>query len=137
MGTTESRLHHVAVGSADVARLAAFYRDVFGLPELARHLDHAGALRSVWLDLGGTLLMIEHTDKTPRPVDGIDAGPFLLAFRVSPAERQRLEEVLVARGLPIEGRTAFSSYSRDVDGNRLAVSHHPEPGPAAPPSPSD
>lgn len=128
MDANESRLHHVAVGSPDVARLAAFYRDVFGLAELARHFDAAGSLRSIWLDLGGTVLMIEHTRDRPRPVEGVGAGPFLLAFRVSPAERLRLEHELGARGQPIEARTAFTSYGRDVDGNRIGFSHYPDPG---------
>jgi glyoxylase I family protein len=128
----ESRLHHVAVGSSDVARLAAFYCDVVGLPELARHHDPGGALRSVWLDLGGAILMLECSAELPRRVEGIGAGPFLLAFRVSPAERQRLELALAARGLPIEGRTAFTSYARDPDGNRIGISHYPDPGPADP-----
>ena len=131
MTAHESKLHHVAVGSPDVARLAAFYREVFGLAELTRHLDAGGALRSIWLDLGGAILMIEHTSGEPRAVDGVAAGPFLLAFRVSAAERSRLEAELVARGLAIDSRTAFSSYSRDLDGNRVAVSHYPDPGPPA------
>ena len=120
------RLHHVAVGSADVEALARFYREVFGLAETHRHLDGSGALRSIWLDLGGALLMIEHSPSPARHVVGVGSGPFLLAFRVSVGERGRLEQALEARGHTIESRTAFSSYSRDPDGNRLAISHHPE-----------
>jgi catechol 2,3-dioxygenase-like lactoylglutathione lyase family enzyme len=123
--TGEGRLHHLAVGSGDVERLARFYREFFGLAERARHLDERGWLRSVWLDLEGALLMLELTDSPPRAVDGIGAGPFLLAFRVSPAERLGLERKLEAGGHPIEARTAFTSYTRDVDGNRIALSHHP------------
>jgi glyoxylase I family protein len=128
MDPIESKLHHIAVGSGDVARLAEFYRDLFGLKELTRHLDAAGALRSIWVDLGGTILMIEHTHESPRPVAGIGAGPFLLAFRVSPAERERLERELVSRGHTIDSRTAFTSYCRDIDGNRIGLSHYPDPG---------
>jgi glyoxylase I family protein len=121
-------LHHVALGSADVERLARFYRDVFGLSELDRHLYPDGALRSVWLDLGGAILMIEHTDKPARRVDGVDAGPFLLALRVDPSERQQLERRLGVNGQAIESRSPFTSYTRDVDGNRVAFSHYPELG---------
>jgi glyoxylase I family protein len=133
----ESRLHHVAVGSADVERLAAFYRDLVGLSELARHRDARGELRSIWLDLGGSILMIERTTEPPRRVEGVGAGPFLLAFRVSPGERQRLESVLLANGHRVESRTPFTSYSRDVDGNRVAFSHHPDEGPPAEPGEGD
>jgi catechol 2,3-dioxygenase-like lactoylglutathione lyase family enzyme len=121
----EGRLHHLAVGSADVERLARFYREFFGLSERARHLDERGWLRSVWLDLEGSLLMIELTDKPPQAVEGIGAGLFLLAFRIPPSERLALETKLEAGGHLIESRTAFTSYTRDVDGNRIAISHHP------------
>jgi glyoxylase I family protein len=122
-----TRLHHLAVGSADVEGLARFYRELFGLVETARHHDAAGALRSIWLDLEGALLMIELTASPARRVEGVGSGPFLIAFRVSHAERQRLEQALQARGHTIEARSAFSSYSRDPDGNRIAISHHPDP----------
>jgi len=125
---THRSLHHLALGSTDVERLAAFYRDVVGLSELARHLDSEGALRSIWLNLGGPILMIERTDAPPRRVEVIGSGPFLLAFAVSPAERLELEAALVASGQPIESRTAFTSYGRDVDGNRIAFSHYPDAG---------
>jgi len=128
MDANESKLHHIALGSADVARLAQFYRDVFGLAELARHLHPDGSVRSIWLDLGSAILMIEHSQQAARPVEVVGAGPFLLAFRVSPAERERLELALGSRGQPIESRTTYTSYSRDLDGNRVAISHYPDPG---------
>lgn len=120
-------LHHLAIGSIDVERLADFYRNVFQLPERARHLDERGELRSIWLDLGGSLLMLERTLSTAPPVKGVGAGLFLLALRVSPAERARLERELESRGHEIEARTPFTSYTRDVDGNRVAFSHYPDP----------
>jgi glyoxylase I family protein len=125
-GGSELRLHHLALGTAEVEDLARFYRELLGLSEHARHLDTQGRLRSIWLDLGGAVLMIERTEKPPRRVDGVGSGPFLIAFRVSRAERARLELELESRGHLIEARTAFSSYSRDPDGNRIAISHHPE-----------
>jgi hypothetical protein len=100
---------------------------VFELTEVARHDDEEGILRSVWLDLGGSLLMIERSTATRERVEGISGGLFLLALRVGVEERRRLEQVLSARGHAVEARTAYSSYTRDPDGNRLAFSHHPEP----------
>jgi glyoxylase I family protein len=120
------RLHHLAVGSPDVERLASFYTQFFGLLESARHLDAAGALRSIWLDLGGATLMIERTSTPAHYVEGVGSGPFLMAFRISKEERSELEGLLEARGYRIESRTASTSYTRDVDGNRVAFSHHPE-----------
>lgn len=123
-----TRLHHLAIGSPDVERLAAFYRELFGLQEAARHRDERGALRSIWLELGEGWLMIEHSVDTPRSVRGVGSGPFLLALAVSPAERLRLERELERRGQIIESRTLFTSYTRDLDGNRVAFSHYPESG---------
>src|SRR5262245_38303934 len=120
-------LHHVALGTRNVEELARFYRELLGLTEVQRHQDEQGALRSIWLDLGGALLMIERTLAEPRRVEGVGSGPFLLAFRVTPQARGQLEQQLAVRGHPIEARTAFSSYSRDPDGNRFAVSHYPDP----------
>jgi glyoxylase I family protein len=126
-GDLSSRLHHLALGTTRVEGLARFYRELFGLPETARHLSADGTLRSIWLDLGGAaLLMIERTSSEPRHVEGVGQGLFLLAFRVSPAERSRLEQELESRGHAIESRTAYSTYSRDPDGNRVAISHYPE-----------
>lgn len=121
------RLHHLALGARDVERVAAFYRDVLGLSEVARQDDASGELRSIWLDLGGALLMVERTGDALRAVHGVGAGPFLLAIRVAPAEREALERALEAAGAPIESRTAYSSYARDPEGNRVALSHYPEP----------
>jgi glyoxylase I family protein len=120
-------LHHLALGTTEVEGLASFYREVFHLEETSRQLDAQGGLRSIWLDLGGALLMIERSGDPRRRVDGVGSGLFLMAFRVTREERARLERELPARGSPIEGRTAFTSYARDPDGNRFAISHHPEP----------
>jgi catechol 2,3-dioxygenase-like lactoylglutathione lyase family enzyme len=118
-------LHHVALGARDVERVAAFYRDVLGLAELTRHHTPSGELRSIWLDLGSAVLMVEHTDDAPRRVDGVGSGLFLLAVRVRPEERLVLEQRLAAAGASIETRTEHSSYARDPEGNRFALSHHP------------
>jgi glyoxylase I family protein len=122
-------LHHLALGAADVERVAAFYRDVLGLPEQKRNQDDSGNLRSIWLDLGaGATLMVERThqpDPSARRVDGIAAGLFLLCVRISPEDRAETEARLEASGGAIEQRTAFTSYARDPEGNRVAVSFHP------------
>jgi glyoxylase I family protein len=123
-------LHHIALGARDVEGVARFYAEIFELDEVARHKDEAGELRSIWLDLGGPILMVERTHQGARAVQGIGAGPFLLAFSVVPAERGAVEERLRARGAAIEERSAFTSYARDPEGNRVAVSHYPEPGEA-------
>ncbi len=119
-------LHHIALGARDVELVADFYARAFALSERARHHYDDGRLRSVWLDLGGTILMVEHTDDPPRHVEGVGAGPFLLAFSTSgPDERAAVEARLEQMGAPVEAGTDFTSYFRDPEGNRVAVSHYP------------
>ena len=118
-------IHHLALGAIDVERVADFYSDNFGLPEVARHLDAAGKLRSIWLKLGSSVLMVERTTQRCRPVDGVDTGLFLLALRVDTVQRIEIEQRLSKLGHPVESRTEHSSYFRDPEGNRFAISHYP------------
>lgn len=113
------RLHHIALGARDVDKVAAFYSRDLGLAEVKRHDYPDGALRSVWLDLGGATLMIEHTRSQRPRVDGVGAGPFLLALRVTEQERAAL-----VAAIGEESKTQFTSYFRDPEGNRVAVSHY-------------
>jgi glyoxylase I family protein len=116
-------LHHIALGARDVEGVAKFYERAFELPRLATHLHDDGSLRSIWLGLeGGAVLMVERTSDPPRRVDGVGAGPFLLAFSVSAEERERRDAELAARGVAIDARTEFTSYLRDPEGNRVAYS---------------
>lgn len=121
-------LHHLALGTRNVAELATFYRDVLELREHTRQLNPDGSLRSVWLDLDGTVLMIERSDEPPRRVAGIGAGLFLIALRASRAEQARFEAKLAQLGLPVESRSEWTIYARDPDGNRIAFSAYPAPG---------
>ena len=119
------QLHHIALGARDVERVAAFYRDLLGLPEVVRHREPDGGLRSVWLDLGGPVLMIERTSEPTRSVSGVGAGPFLIAFAMSPDQCDSCERALALAGVLIEARTEHTRYFRDPEGNRVGVSSHP------------
>ncbi|MCG3172146.1 MAG: hypothetical protein GMKNLPBB_00291 [Myxococcota bacterium] len=119
------RIHHLALGSPDPERLAIFYRQAFGLKELATHRHSGGAIRSIWLDLDGIVLMIESSETIRPYVHGPDSGWFLTAFAIRPEEREVFEQRLAALDCPVEGRTDWTSYFRDPDGNRIAVSYYP------------
>lgn len=121
------RLHHIALGARDVEGVAAFYRDLLGLREVRRFPLPGGDVRSIWLDLGGAVLMIEGTTEPARRVEGVGAGPFLVALTVADGEREGLESSLAAAGVAVETRGEHTSYLRDPEGNRVAVSHYPLP----------
>jgi len=124
----EMTLHHLALGARDLEKTAAFYRDLLGLREVSRHHEPGGRLRSIWLDLGGPVLMIERTEEPVRRVQGVGAGPFLVALAVKPPDRVALERALALSGVPVEARTEHTVYLRDPEGNRVALSSYPLPG---------
>ncbi len=71
--------------------------------------------------------MIESTKEAPRVVHGVGAGPFLIALAVAAEERAAFEARLCSAGCVIESRTEWTSYTRDPDGNRVALSAYPLP----------
>jgi glyoxylase I family protein len=118
-------LHHVAVGTRDVARLAGYYARLLRVSERKRHTD-ADGLRSIWLDLSGTLLMIERSESSAAqaPAVGVGLGAFLLAFRADADGRRAFEQRARELGSEVESRSEFTSYLRDPDGNRIAFSEY-------------
>ncbi len=128
-----SFVHHIALGARDVECVASFYELTLGLERDQAHFDQAGQLRSVWLFLGASngqdpaRLMIEKTNDSNvlRPDLGVSPGWFLLAFVVSAVDRPTLEQRIEAAGSVLEHRTEHSTYARDPEGNRFAISCYP------------
>ncbi len=117
-------IHHASLIVADTARALAFYRDVLGLPELARpDLPFPGA----WLAAGDQQI---HLLELPNP-DPVDGRPEHggrdrhVAFSVSGLEaiRQRLEAASVAYTMSRSGRPAL--FVRDPDGNAMELMEAP------------
>jgi glyoxylase I family protein len=121
--TGRPSLHHVALGTRDVEALARFYARLLETAEIKRQSDAHG-LRSIWLDLSGTLLMIERSEREPIPGEGVGLGAFLLAFRANARDRGAFEARARELGATVESRSQFTSYLRDPDGNRIAVSEY-------------
>jgi catechol 2,3-dioxygenase-like lactoylglutathione lyase family enzyme len=117
---TPAGLHHVAIKAADPERVAAFYRDVLGLPELARHALPDGSLRSVWLGCGEAILMVERAvaaGSGPRDFSEDPPGLHLVALRIAPEDRDAWR----AR-LAVVHETAHTLYVQDPEGNRVGLS---------------
>lgn len=128
-----SGVHHVAVKVVDLARAEPFYRELLGLPVVRRWPAETGrGERSVWLDAGrGTFIALEVACSVAlsSPEDG--AGLHLVALGIGASERRAWVERFVAAGVEIYRRTPFTLYVRDPEGNRVALSHYPEPAPDA------
>jgi glyoxylase I family protein len=121
--------HHLAVQVKDLERTAHFYRDVLGLAESKRHHRDDGSLRSIWLDLpGGGFFALEEVAEAPRPepFKSERAGMLLVALRIGAADRAGAVAELARHGIPLEHQTRWTLYVRDPEGNRVALSHHPE-----------
>ncbi len=85
-------------------------------------------MRSIWLELDSGVLMVERLDgSAPEPTfdaKGMHCGLFLIAFQMSADEREDAEGRIEKEGGGIESRTTFTTYARDPDGNRIAISSH-------------
>ena len=122
--------HHLAIQVKALEDVAGFYREVLGLRELERHHGDDGRLRSIWLDVGGGgFLALERVEKAPsrKPGSGDGrAGLFLVALRIPREDRARIRAELDRRGIPLVHETRWTLYVRDPEGNRVALSHHPD-----------
>ena len=108
-------IHHVALRSRDPLALAIFYEQIF----------HARRVReqqgfSVWLAMGRVVWMFEKAS-ADQPIPLADSKE-LLALGVTPQERERVKHDLQQLGIPLESETTWTSYFRDPEGRRLAVS---------------
>jgi glyoxylase I family protein len=121
--------HHLAVKVADLAAAEAFYVSVLGLPVLRRWpaVDGRGE-RSLWLDLGGGAFLALERAATPAPPKPEDApGLHLIALGIACSERDAWLARLAAAGHPVYQQTDYTLYARDPEGNRIALSHWPDP----------
>lgn len=120
-------LNHLAVVVRDLARAEVFYAGVLGLPVLARWDDEKGFPRSVWVGIeGGMFLALEREKGRGAPRDDGAPGWHCVAFDIAVTEREAWKARLEAAGHPIERETDYTLYTRDPDGNLVALSHHPE-----------
>lgn len=114
---------------ADLERACGFYRDVLGLEPMHRDrrlAAYAIAPAQVLLlfKQGGTGQTVELPGGTIPPHDG--TGRLHCAFAVAADALEAWEAHLAARGVTIEGRTAWpaggrSVYFRDPDGHLLEL----------------
>jgi catechol-2,3-dioxygenase len=114
------RVHHLALRTLDLDRLERFYTQALGLAVVRRN-----EARSVWLDAGGTIVMLElRAEGEPGPTKGsLD----LVAFAVARDSRAECMVRLAQAGVAVEASTDFTLYVRDPEGRRIGLSSYPEP----------
>jgi catechol 2,3-dioxygenase-like lactoylglutathione lyase family enzyme len=109
------RIHHLALRVRDPERAAAFYAGLLGLPEL-RRFEESGALRSIWLGAGETVIMLERVLKGPGPESG---SAHVIAFAVD--DLSAWEARLDHAGATVTDRTPYTLYVSDPDGHRVGL----------------
>jgi catechol 2,3-dioxygenase-like lactoylglutathione lyase family enzyme len=124
-------VHHVAIKVQDLARAERFFVQTLGLGVLRRWPAPDGqGERSLWLDLGaGAFLALEKSSNQGEAPAADGPGLHLLALRIERAERQAWIERLASAGVPVYDQTAFTIYCKDPEGNRIGLSHWPDPVP--------
>ena len=124
--------HHLAIQVRHLGEAVAFYQRVLGLPELTRHHRPDGSLRSVWLGVPGGFIALEEAsgEVVETPFRDGHPGLHLVALRIDAAARRHVLEELASQGVQVVHQTRWSIYFRDPEGNRIALSHHPEDPPA-------
>ena len=120
--------HHLAIQVRSLETVAAFYREVLGLPELARHLRPDATLRSIWMGLPGGFLALEESEGevSAEPFRTDTPGLLLVALRIAASARPSVLAELRTKGVEVVHQTRWTLYLRDPEGNRVALSHHPE-----------
>ena len=112
------RVHHLAFRTGDLAKLERFYVDAIGLAVVRR--DEA---RSVWLDAGGAIVMLELRE--PGEPAHSAGSKELVALAIEPDARALCTDRLARAGVAIEATTDFTLYVRDPDGRRIGLSSYP------------
>ena len=118
-------LNHIAIKSTQVEAPDDSYRTVLELPLLKTFTD-ANGIRSIWLSLGTSVLMLERSDYdkqiTPSEFFVDKPGYHLLALTVSIKKQSALRARLRDFAIRIEHESEYTIYFRDPDGNRIGLS---------------
>ena len=122
-------IHHIAVKVADLAAAETFYVSVLGLSVLRRWPTPDGrSERSLWLDVGhGAFLALERAEASTPAKTAAAPGIHLLALHIARDEREAWVARLTQAGHPVYDHTDTTIYVRDPEGNRIGLSHWPDP----------
>ncbi|TGL61896.1 VOC family protein [Leptospira ognonensis] len=108
-------IHHIAIGTPNVRKLADFYLKLPHAEKLKEWLEADGTLRSIWIQFSETILMIEIGEKM---------APRALVFGFEVDDEKKWNILLET--IPLSHKTEFTKYFLDPDGNQLGLSSYPE-----------
>ena len=114
-GLQITQIDHVSVIITDLTRSRRFYREVLGLPEIAK--PRTFDFRVLWFDLGNQQLHLLHKDEP----DSLSPRHFALRVADIQAARSHFQEC----DIPIQETTPIPYCDRffvfDPDGNRIEI----------------
>lgn len=113
-----SSIHHVAVIVQDVDKSKAFYKNVFGFPEIDRLTRRVSQHRGAWFQVGSLELHLqeraERQEKTEQHFALVTDGFDEIVRRVR-ANGGRVEEARLIEGVHKR------CFVYDIDGNRIEL----------------
>lgn len=120
-------IHHIAIKTQNLENLNQFYKKVFNFKEDQRWYDDNGKIRSIWLNMHSSLLMLEQAQSNPNQTksDSKYGGWHLLSFDIKLDERVNWKNKLNELGISLKQESSYSLFFEDPEGNRLALSHYP------------
>jgi len=114
-------INHIAIFTENPLLLSEFYETVIGLKKIQVNLYADKTIRSVWLQLGESgILMLEETKQKQA------SDSHLIAFATTSKDMPVLKKRLATHNVPLVKESDYSIYFNDTDGNRLAFSHYPQ-----------
>ncbi|MCW7471004.1 VOC family protein [Leptospira kanakyensis] len=108
-------IHHIAIGTPDPSHLAAFYLKIPGAKQIQEFHYPSGLLRSVWIEFGQVILMLEEGEKKSSRA---------LVFSLT--ENEKSDWIQFLTQIEIQNKTEYTVYFLDTDGNLLGLSNYPE-----------
>lgn len=135
-------MFHIALLVRDVEKVADFYRDALSGTEVMRNFTESGSLRSIWVAIGPSVVMVEKSNARDEVSSGEEfpeeetgarlavmerVGWTMVAFPARGRTLESWETHLARHGARVSYRTDWTLYAQDPENNVFGVSTYPTP----------